>query len=270
MESSSLTNPETVGFPSFKKDLAKGLSNNAGAGTGVVFVMGLVLAVLTLVVASFALYQNTNFEPDDPLDPVVLWISVSVAAIAGITLLVSPWLIYQSLTVATINFIFMLLVLCVVVICLMAIAQSQWTDSTDEFETGVFWVSIIVMVLAIMGGVGLAVLVIDFRKKKNPEMMKNDYGTLPSENMVKDQWQVTPREEYVAPYLAAGQPWQEQVEIARGMNGQVVQERITVNEQIPQSPQSDASLQSIGSFNGGSPNTQELMNFNSSPTSELL
>lgn len=168
MASPSLPNKDTVIFsPSFKQDIETGLSTNAETGVWFVFGAGLALAVLIIVNSGMALAQNINF-PGDNLDDIIIWTSVISTGIAAISLLVTPWLVFQSTIIATINFILFFLVLGLVVIALLAIAQTQQTDATESFETAIFWVSIVWIVVAILGAVGLGVLLWDLNRKQNP------------------------------------------------------------------------------------------------------
>lgn len=168
MASTSLPDTNVVVFsPSFKEDIATGLSVNAETGVWFIFGAGLVLATLIIVISGLALAQNTNF-PSDNLDDGIIWTSIAAVGIAAIALLVTPWLIFQSTIIATINFILFFLVLGLVVIALLAIAQTQQTDATESFETAIFWVSIVWIVVALLGAVGLGVLLWDLNRKQNP------------------------------------------------------------------------------------------------------
>lgn len=166
MTSVSLPNSNVTTFPSFKSDVADGLSVNAESGVWFVFITGIILAIVTIIVSSMALYQNTNFQVDDPLDDTVVWTSVISVGVAAMGLLVSPWLVFRSTIIGTIYFLFLFLVLSLVVMSLLAIAQSQQTDATASFETAIFWVAIVFIILSVGAGIALGILIWDLTNKQ--------------------------------------------------------------------------------------------------------
>lgn len=176
MASTSLPSSTAVFSPSFKEDVQTGLSANAETGVWFVFGAGIVMSVLIIVLSGLALAQNTNF-PSDNLDSAIVWTAIGSIAAAAIALLVTPWLVFQSIIIATINFILFFLVLGLVVIALLAIAQTQQTDATESFETAIFWISIVWIVVALLGAVGLGVLLWDLNQKQNPVIQEQPLET---------------------------------------------------------------------------------------------
>jgi len=168
MASPSTPGSSNVIFPSFKKDVQDGLGVNAETGIWFVFGSGIFVAILITIVASMGLYQNTNFQADDPLDVYVVWTAIAGAVIGAIALLLSPWLVFKSTNISSIYFMFLILILGITITSLLAISQSQQTDASETYETATFWVMIIMIVFAVGGAVGLGTLIWDLNRKQNP------------------------------------------------------------------------------------------------------
>lgn len=152
---------------SFKDDLQDGFRINAETGIWFLFGSGLFLSLLVMVVSSMTLYQNTNFQSDDPFDTVMVWTVAVTGSLGSLALLLFPWLLFKSTTISLIVFLFLFLILCLVSICMLGLSQSQFIDASQTFETAIFWSSILILFIAIGCVIGLSVLIWSLSEKQN-------------------------------------------------------------------------------------------------------
>lgn len=141
------------------------LGSYAESGMWFIVVMGAVIALIVVALSGLAVNQNRNFNPDEPTEDLIYWMSIGSIAIASTSLLVSPWLLFKPWQISALIFFFMFLVLSIIVVSVLAILQTQQTDPVPGFETAILWVCIACIIIAIGSATGIGITLANINGK---------------------------------------------------------------------------------------------------------